>query len=186
MSAAELAALSRTDVRSPLPQEQVQAVLQAAPFVVVPGTFNTRDLGLVPTTAGAGASTEARIRPGFAFRTGSLGGLGAEGQAALRDRLGIRRIFDLRSVREHATQPDPEIDGITVVRTPSQEGDAVVELGDFIAGEGEAGYERMYLDVLRLYREGFRAILEHVRDRPTEPFLFHCNGNLPPLSTLKE
>jgi len=35
------------------------------------------------------------------------------------------------------------------------------------------------MDVLRLYRPAVRAVLEHVRDREGEPFLFHCTGECP-------
>lgn len=166
-TAAELLALSSTDVREPLPKEQVFSLLQTPPFVYVPGTFNTRDLGLVPGST---------IRPGLVFRTGSLGGLTDDGKAVIKSKLGVKTIFDLRSIKEHATQPDPEIEGVQVVRTPSQEGDAVVELSYFIDGEGEKGYTRMYLDVLQMYAQNYKEMLIHIRDRPGEPILFHCNG----------
>ncbi|KAK5661555.1 hypothetical protein OQA88_11463 [Cercophora sp. LCS_1] len=166
-TAADLLTISQTDVQEPLPNEQVSSLLSTPPFVYVPGTFNTRDIGLVPGSS---------IKPGLVFRTGSLGGLQDQGKALLKDTLGIKTIFDLRSIREHASQPYPEIEGIQIVRTQSQEDDAVVELSDFVEGEGESGYTKMYLDVLRMYAQGFKEMLEHVRDRPGEAFLFHCNA----------
>jgi hypothetical protein len=30
--------------------------------------------------------------------------------------------------------------------------------------------------VIAAYKPSIRAVLEHVRDRPNEPFLFHCTG----------
>ncbi len=39
----------------------------------------------------------------------------------------------------------------------------------------------MYLDVLKVYKPNFKRVLEHVRDQPSEPFLFHCTGGLSPL-----
>jgi len=171
-TAADLLALSTTDVTQPIHKETLYTILQAPPFVYVPGTFNTRDLGLLPVPEGC-----PRIRPGFAYRTASLEGLKPEqGGAVLRDKLGIRRIFDLRSAQEHDKKPDPSVEGIEVLKLPSREIDATADLRDFVEGQGEKGYEKMYLEVLDLYQEGLKAVLAHVRDRPGEAFLFHCNG----------
>ena len=172
MAAEKLRALSEIDVTQPLPSDQLMAALTAPPFVYVPGTFNTRDIGLVPTTSGA---TPA-IRPGFVYRSGALNQLSDDGKAVLQAKLGVKKVFDLRSVMEHQGQPDPEIEGIENIWTPSSEFDAIVNLQDFIEGEGEKGYEVMYMDVLRVYKGNFQRVLEHVRDQPDEPFLFHCTG----------
>ncbi|KAK3325470.1 protein-tyrosine phosphatase-like protein [Apodospora peruviana] len=168
VSTEDLRSLAWTDVAAPLPKEQLYAALQASPFLYVPGTFNTRDLGLIPGTP--------KIRPGYAFRSGALNGLSDDGKKVLTGKLGIRRIFDLRSQREHATQPDPEVPGAEVVWTPSEEVDAVVGLEEFVDGEGEKGYATMYMDVLKVYKDSIKTVLEHVRDHPTEPFLFHCTA----------
>ncbi|KAK0635646.1 protein-tyrosine phosphatase-like protein [Bombardia bombarda] len=93
---------SETDVSQPLPKEQVYAALRTAPFTYVPGTFNTRDLGLVSSA----------LRPGLAYRSGMLTGLGEEGKKVLREKLGVKKIFDLRSVREREAQPDPAVERV--------------------------------------------------------------------------
>ncbi|KAL1879898.1 hypothetical protein VTK73DRAFT_6710 [Phialemonium thermophilum] len=175
LSAADLRALAETDAVQPLHDDQLRLVLSAPPFVHVPGTYNIRDLGLVPSPR-ADADVGQRLRPRFAYRAGALTALTDEGKAALRDKLGVRKVFDLRTVREREHGPAPSLDGIPIVWIETEEKDALVDLPTFREGEGEVGYRRMYLDVLRVYRPNFRAVLEHVRDHPEEPFLFHCTA----------
>ena len=119
--AAALRALAETDVRYPIPASVLLAALQTPPFVVVPGTFNTRDLGLLVeeeeeegTGGHVARGASGRIRTGFIFRTGGLEALArsTDGQAVLRDTLGVKRIFDLRSREEHTKAPDPAVEGI--------------------------------------------------------------------------
>lgn len=172
MSAADLRALAETDVVQPLPSETVQVVLTSSPFVYVPGTFNTRDVGLVPTPTGE----PSKLRPGLVYRSGGLDRLTADGKSLLVDKLGIKKIFDLRSVEEHGKSPDPEISGIENIWLGTAEQEAKVDINDFVDGLGEKGYVKMYFDVLDLYKSNFRAVLEHIRDHPSEPFLFHCTG----------
>ncbi|KAJ9141679.1 Tyrosine-protein phosphatase [Pleurostoma richardsiae] len=166
--APSLRALAEADVRNPLPQSDLLAALTSPPFLAVPGTFNTRDPALVP-----GAS---RLRPGLALRSGSLERLAPEGGAVLAGQLGVRRVFDLRTPAERARGPDPAVEGVENVWAPTEEGDATVRLERFVEGQGEEGYRDMYLDVLKMYTEAFRGVLEHVRDREGEPFLFHCTA----------
>ena len=167
-------ARAETDVHTRIPEAALLATLGAAPFVYAQGTFNTRDLGALPKPPSRGV-----LRRGLAFRSGALDGLTAAGRQTLVADLGVGRIFDLRSQREHAVTPDPTIDGIEGTWVPTDEVDALVDLADFVAGVGEAGYVKMYLDVLRVYARSIAALLEHVRDRPTVPFLFHCTGESP-------
>lgn len=185
-----LRVLAETDVRDPIPAKVLLAALQTPPFVVVPGTFNTRDLGLLlpppPEGEAGGRDGEApaasgRIRPGFIFRTGGLEALArsADGQAALRDTLRVRRIFDLRSREEHSRAPDPAVDGIEDVWLGDgvgAEDNPMLDLSPFVEGEGERGYVYMYLDVLDKYSGSFREVLASVRDKPGDAILFHCTG----------
>ncbi|KAJ4395960.1 hypothetical protein N0V93_000176 [Gnomoniopsis smithogilvyi] len=170
--ASQLRSLAETDVRTHIPPETLLPALQQPPFIYVPGTFNLRDIGLL---------TDAlpKIRPGFIYRSGGLAQLSGEGQAALRDQLGVRRIFDLRSQAEHAASPDPEIEGIEVVWLGSggtTEQDAKVDLAPFAEGEGEKGYVAMYFEILDGYKGVFREVLRSVRDKPEESILFHCTA----------
>lgn len=172
MMAAQLRSLAETDVRHPIPPETLLPALQQPPFIYVPGTFNLRDIGLLSTSG-------PKIRPGFIYRSGELTHLSAEGKIALRDRLGVRRIFDLRSKAEHAASPDPEIEGIAVVwlgGDGTTEQDAKVNLAPFEEGEGEKGYVAMYYEILHNYKGMFREVLRSVRDQPEAALLFHCTG----------
>ncbi|KAK2007974.1 tyrosine phosphatase [Colletotrichum eremochloae] len=163
-SVAKLLEIAATDVRLPLQQSDCAAILARPPFHSVPGTFNTRDIGRVPGSA---------VRPGFAFRSGSLEGVGESGAAVIAKQLGIRRIFDLRSGDEREKYPEPEIPGVgnDWISTPY---DNKVDMNDFSSGGGEEGYCKMYMHIMEVYAPTFKTILEHVRDRPNEPFLFHC------------
>ncbi|KAI8633798.1 protein-tyrosine phosphatase-like protein [Xylariaceae sp. FL1651] len=163
---AELVKLAGTDVKNALAAEQYGPVLSSPPFVYVDGTFNTRDLGLVP---------DSPLRSNYAFRSGVLAGLTDNGKAVLLGKLGVKRIFDLRSPEERASMPDPEL-GIENTWIQSSRPDSKPDLNTFVAGEGEAGYEGMYLEVIDVYTDSWKAILEHVRDRPQDPFLVHCTA----------
>lgn len=191
--AAQLRRLAETDVRDPIPQEQLLPALQDPPFLYVPGTFNTRDLGLLlpPSDSDSGfgsgpgsaprRGTRSMIRPGFLYRTGGLDRLhhSPEGQAMLRDTLGVRRLFDLRSRDEHAACADPQIEGVEGVWLGGKgttEESARVDLAPFVDGEGEKGYVGMYMEVLTVYEGIFREVLKSIRDRPDEGIMFHCTG----------
>lgn len=131
-------------------------------------------MGLITTSS-------PKIRPGFIYRSGGLDHLSAEGQAVLRDQLGVRRIFDLRSKDEHAANPDPTIEGVEVVWLSSggtTEQSAKVDLAPFAEGDGEKGYVAMYYEVLDGYKGVFKEVLKSVRDKPEEPILFHCTGKM--------
>jgi len=106
-----LLSLALTDVTHKIPDSLLYPALSSPPFVYIPGTFNTRDLGLLPVPEGTPS-----LRPGIIYRSGSLEGLHEkpEGKEAIR-KLGIKTIFDLRSVREHGDRPDPEIEGVVGV-----------------------------------------------------------------------
>ncbi len=178
LSAAQLLELSETNVSHRLTPEEFLPALTQAPFINVEGTFNVRDLGKIPSVDANGGG--GGVRPGFAFRSGMLVSLTPNGKATLAKDLGVRRVFDLRSKSEHATLPDPAVsEDVTIVWQEAAEETPHVSLEPFIEGVGEAGFADMYLDVLRAYRPTIKLVLEHVRDRPQEPFLFHCTGTHP-------
>jgi hypothetical protein len=169
ISQTDLLALAQTDASSPLPPSAISTILSQPPFILVPGTFNVRDLGLIPGSP---------IRPGLLYRSGGfLSDFPAEGRTVLKDGLKITKMFDLRSEREHVARPDPEVDGVEVVWEMPEDEDAVVAVEDFVEGEGEKGYVKMYLDVMKVYRAGIRRVLEFVRDgEEREVGLVHCTG----------
>ncbi|KAH8841809.1 hypothetical protein MCOR27_002808 [Pyricularia oryzae] len=164
-----LTTLSQTDIRTPIPPSTLLPTISSPPFIALPGTFNTRDLGLVPSST---------LRPSLVYRSGALSHLAAtpDGATTLATRLGVKHVFDLRSEQEHNSDPDPEVPGVRNSWLPTADKDASLDLADFVDGEGEAGYVKMYMDVLNVYREPFKAVLEHIRDVPDEPLLFHCTA----------
>lgn len=164
ITVAQLLKLAETDVDKPIPEGDVAAVLSNPPFLRISGTFNTRDLGRVPGSP---------IRPSYAFRSGMLECSGPNNLAALAQTHGIKWVFDLRSEIEQQQSPDPDIMGTRKVWIPNLH-EEPVDVRDFISGDGEEGYRKMYMNIMGAYGPSFRAILEHVRDRPEEPFLFHC------------
>ncbi|KAL2140277.1 hypothetical protein VTI28DRAFT_4032 [Corynascus sepedonium] len=175
-----LFALAQTDVFNPLPATSLEAVLSSPPFVPVPGTFNARDLGLVPGSP---------IRPGRLYRTGVFSSASSSSSSSTADSrselepglgLGVGRMFDLRTAGERARRPEPVVDGVEAVWiAPDEGGEAAPGLKDFEEGEGEKGVVRMYLDVMRLYRRGIKRLLEQVGEGwDRGALLFHCNGEL--------
>lgn len=94
-------------VNDPIDEAQVLEILSKPPFVQVEGLINPRDLN---------DGSQPKLKRGFAFRSGSLEVMTAEGQEQLKA-LGVKRIIDLRSVDEIAAFPDPEIEGIEVLET---------------------------------------------------------------------
>ncbi|KAH8204693.1 hypothetical protein TruAng_001168 [Truncatella angustata] len=164
--AASLRKLAQTDVIQELSVNDYMPVLSSPPFTWVDGTFNTRDLGLIPGSP---------IRAQFVFRSGSLAHVTDQGMKAIEG-LGVKRIFDLRSPEERTHAPDPEIPGIENTWIQSAQPESKVDLTKFISGLGEVGYEEMYLEVIDIYQAAWKAILGHVRDRPQEPFMFHCTA----------
>ncbi|KAJ2989468.1 hypothetical protein NUW58_g3454 [Xylaria curta] len=136
---ADLLKLAQTDVKTALTPEEYGPLLASPPFIFVDGTFNTRDLGLVPASP---------LRAKYAFRSGALGGLTDDGKAVLTGKLGVKHIFDLRSPEERTHGPDPVIEGVENTWIQSSRPDSKPDLNTFVAGEGEAGYEDMYLEVI--------------------------------------
>ncbi|KAF6841826.1 tyrosine phosphatase [Colletotrichum musicola] len=164
LSPSQLLELAETDVCSALPQAVFSSIIAQPPFLIVPGTFNVRDVGLVPGSP---------IWAGYVFRSGSLEGLREDGFDQLAEKVGITRIFDLRAGHEREKYPEPSFLGAEFTWVPNSYVNAV-DLADFVGNGGADGYCKMYMNMMEVYAPTIRAVLEHVRDRPREPFLFHC------------
>ncbi|KAJ0138953.1 ATP-dependent bile acid permease [Fusarium oxysporum f. sp. albedinis] len=74
ITTAQLLKLAEADVSMPIPAADTATILSILSFLNLSGTFNPRELGLV-----AGSP----IRPGYAYRCGSLEGLDANGKLHL-------------------------------------------------------------------------------------------------------
>jgi hypothetical protein len=167
LSREELQALSEMDVREPIPADLLKQALASPPFLASKVLVNARDLGATPGSP---------IKPNWIYRSGTLEKLSTHREAMPA----LKRIFDLRTDTEHGHfGKDPQLDGVENVWFPPAGDDTQIDVGDFVEGGGEMGVEKGYLSYLSLYVRTFRAVLEHVRDRPGEAILFHCTGELP-------
>ncbi|KAK7444402.1 hypothetical protein CaCOL14_005419 [Colletotrichum acutatum] len=151
MTRGQLQALTERDVHDPIPSELLQQALSTPPFLPVPELINIRDLGAVP---GSGVRQEA------------LKWLAAN----------VKQVFDVRTSAEREKHADPHVAGVANTWLESAGVHTPPDLNDFVEAGGEVGLRKEYLKVLDLYRPIYRAILEHVRDKPDDPFLFHCTA----------
>ncbi|KAJ0291818.1 hypothetical protein Brms1b_002649 [Colletotrichum noveboracense] len=163
----QLARLSETDVRNTIPPEELLPALTSPPFIPSTSLINVRELGAVPGSA---------ILSGLAYRCGTLELAAADPQALAWLSASVKRIFDIRSPEERERAPDPQINGVGNIWFDSTSVDLPPVLDEFVEGGGEAGLRKEYPKVLDIYRQTFSAVLEHIRDRPGEPFLFHCTA----------
>lgn len=169
MTRDQLEHLTETDVRNPIPADVLLPALNSPPFVPSTSLINIRNLGVVPGSS---------IRPGLVYRCGTLEATANDPKALDWLAAHVKHIFDIRSPMERKKAPDPEVKGVVNTWLDSTVVDPKPNLDDFVEGGGEAGVRKEYLKILDIYRPSFRAILEHVRDKPGEAFLFHCTGLL--------
>jgi protein-tyrosine phosphatase len=87
--------LLHTPITNPIDPQLVAEITSHPPWVSIPGTFNSRDLG-------------GSVKPGFIYRSGTLENVRDEGLERMRElRIGV--VVDLRSGRERARDPESEI-----------------------------------------------------------------------------
>ncbi|RSM10436.1 hypothetical protein CEP52_003597 [Fusarium oligoseptatum] len=103
LSRADLEDLAATHVRDAIPPEPLAAALSFPPFIPTQSLVNIRDLGAVPGSA---------IRPGRIFRSGMLDAAAADPEALAWLAANVGTVFDLRSERERAGYPSPEVPGV--------------------------------------------------------------------------
>ncbi|KAM5352364.1 hypothetical protein ACJ41O_005087 [Fusarium nematophilum] len=167
LSRAELEALVATHIRDPIPLGSLTPALSSPPFIPSRSLINVRDVGAVPGSA---------IRPGRIFRSGMLDAAAADPDALAWLAANVRTVFDLRSGPERAAYPSPEIPGVRFVFLERESTYPSVDPADFAVDDGSKAWRGQLLAVAAAYRPTIRAVLEHVRDRPEEPFLFHCTA----------
>ncbi|KAL6889593.1 protein-tyrosine phosphatase-like protein [Trichoderma longibrachiatum] len=164
---AELDALLQTHVSEPIAPEKLFPILSTTPFIPSRTLINARDVGAVPGS---------KIPPGRVFRCGTLEYAGQDPDTVAWIKGNVRRIFDLRKPVEREHGPDPEIEGVENVWLPGSQEYKTPSLDDFAKGDGSAAWKDQYMAVALTYAPTYKAVLEHIRDRPTEPFLFHCTA----------
>ncbi|CAJ0539839.1 Ff.00g072530.m01.CDS01 [Fusarium sp. VM40] len=162
-----LEALSATHVRDPIPLEALAPVLNSKPFIPSKSLINVRDLGAVPGSA---------IRPGLIFRSGMLDAAAADPEAISWLASNVKTVFDLRSVEERAAYPSPEVPGVEFVYHERVATYPQPTPADFAVDDGSTAWREQLIAVMAAYKPSLRAVLQHVKDEPDEPFLFHCTA----------
>lgn len=164
----DLEAVLATSILEAIDPAIVQDILSKRPFIAVPGIFNIREV-----------SSPFKIRPGLIFRSGQISAYKSDSHD-LRDKHGIRTIFDLRTDAERLKHPSPTIDGIRTVNVKINVtgSEALMHAPPelFIEENGKFGHVQMYSNILELYVEAYRQVMLYLRDGPVEPILFHCTG----------
>ncbi|KAM0236576.1 hypothetical protein ACHAP5_009343 [Fusarium lateritium] len=162
-----LEALSATDVRYPIPLKALEPALNSKPFIPSKSLINIRDLGAVPGSS---------IRPGVIFRSGMLDAAAADPNAISWLASNVKTIFDLRSVEERTAYPSPEVPGVKFVYHERVATYPQPTPTDFASDDGSTAWREQLMAVMAAYKPSLRAVLQHVRDTPNEPFLFHCTA----------
>jgi hypothetical protein len=153
--------LIKIDIADIIPSDQVDPILSTRPFYKLDGGLNTRDLS---------DGTHPNLKTGYVFRSGSLENLTPKGREELAQ-LGVKTIFDLRSIAEFTSHPGPRIDGIDIIPATINSN---WNLNAVEAGTVDLG--SMYMYMISASAIGFRAVLNHILNYPERPFLFHCAG----------
>lgn len=181
----ELPALLATSIREPLPEAAVEQYLASPPFIPVPHALNLRTL-----------SSPHLLAPNRIFRSGALGHLPASVLGTLRTTYNITTIYDLRSRREREWNPSPDIEGVETIWIPSTSdisgaalpsGDAeAVEKpkqvisdtkpADVVEKNGQVVSVKIDQNVLKLYKEAYRAVFQRLMEPDTGNVLFHCTA----------
>ncbi|KAF9888572.1 hypothetical protein FE257_008504 [Aspergillus nanangensis] len=163
--------LLQTDIRTELPLDVVTPIITQPPFVSVPGIFNVRDIS-------NNSAFPAVVHSGIAYRSGvPPTDLSAEAQKALVESLGITTIFDLRRPFERTKAPSPVIQGIENVWMPYAFEAPPPDYTDFGGSDGGiASFTKLYRSYLDTHVPIYRKVFLHIRDRPRDPFLFHCSA----------
>ena len=171
-----------TNINVPTDPDFVATVLSNSPWKNIDGVVNCRDNG---------ASTPAAdIKSGYAFRSGTLEFITERGKRNIVES-GMKTIFDLRSEVEITENPDPVIEGVEVVAVALSATTTPVDAPKFSTvrtylsllepvGLTSMQLPEMYIDMLTSHKASWKAILEHIRDQPDRPFLFHCTGETEP------
>ncbi|KAL1922120.1 uncharacterized protein VTP21DRAFT_10762 [Calcarisporiella thermophila] len=142
-------------------------------WIEVEGVFNFRDVG------GWITREQKHVRARYIYRSGELSGLTEKGIETLR-RLGVKHIFDFRSILESEVMPSKEIPGIQRHHIPvfSMEDYSPEKLQERFScyTRGPAGYEEAYMTILASGTTAYRNVFEHIASNPHEPLLVHCTG----------
>ncbi|KAF4430945.1 hypothetical protein F53441_13930 [Fusarium austroafricanum] len=167
LSRADLEALTAIHVREPIPPETLASAISSKPFIPTRSIVNIRDIGAVPGST---------ILPGRIFRSGMLDTATADPEAISWLASNVKTVFDLRSKEERAAYPSPNIPGVKFIFHERVTEYPQPTPADFAVNDGKTAWRAQLMAVVAAYKPSIRAVLEHVRDKPNEPFLFHCTA----------
>ena len=166
--------------------------LPSPPFIPVEGVPNFRELGGYAGSGSNGGTTS--LRRNYLFRCATLAQITPAGTTTLTQHLNIHTLYDLRSQPEinsalkSAGPGGLDIPGVTRHFVPVYKDEdyspealgrkyAMYTAADEDPAHGySAGFVRAYRDIAQHAGPAYRKILEHVRDRPAEPLVFHCTA----------
>ncbi|KAI1922761.1 hypothetical protein LOZ58_001990 [Ophidiomyces ophidiicola] len=158
-------------------QGPTATLLPSPPFHTAKGINNLRDVG------GYAVSPTVSVRRNFIYRSAHLSQATPEAAGVLVQQLGIVKIYDFRSHPETIKSPSRDIPGAERLHVPVfTDQDASPEklalrYQHYASVEGPRAFLHAYKEILRSGADGaYRVVFEHIRDRPTEPLLFHCTG----------
>ncbi|KAJ3462979.1 hypothetical protein MRS44_007765 [Fusarium solani] len=161
LSRADLETLTATHVRDAIPSEPLAAALSSPPFITTRSLVNVRDLGAVPGSA---------IRPGRIFRSGMLDAAAADPEALAWLAANVGTVFDLRSERERAGYPSPEVPGVKFIfYEPDGSYSGSPDPAVFAVDDGSTAWREQLLAVARAYKPTIRAVLEHTLAGTEQP-----------------
>ncbi|QSS63471.1 protein tyrosine/serine phosphatase domain-containing protein [Histoplasma capsulatum] len=158
-----------TDVLNAISADVVSHILASPPFISVPGLFNFRDLSYPHATL-------TSLKQNYIFRSGMLAFLEEEGKVKLTTGLGVKKVFDLRTAAERDRFPSPEIEGVQIHWLPTAQDTVRFNWADYAVGDPAATMLKMYQNILVTHVPIYRAVFEHIRDFPKQPFFFHCTA----------
>jgi protein-tyrosine phosphatase len=137
--------------------------METSTRIPVPGTYNFRDVGGLPTVGG-------RIREGVLFRSDGLYRLGDDGRDELR-RLGVGIIIDLRDENESRAMPD-DLDGldVEVLQLPVFEGSGASQ------GAGGISLDALYERIVTQHASVVVSALREIASAGARSVVVHCTA----------
>ena len=141
--------------------------------MLLEGCLNLRDIG------GYEGADGRRVRAGCVFRSDELHTL-TDADLEVVAALGIRVVFDLRSIDERTARPNRLPDGVELLErvTPSTQGPTLSTeeqiVGNTLPVADDEEFAGVYRRLLELLAPELRIILERALDSLSRPLLFHC------------